>query len=39
MGRHVNRRWLNAVATTFLALMVVTSIVTIPLILFTKAGK
>jgi manganese transport protein len=39
MGARVNRRWSNALATVFLVLMVVTSIVTIPLILFTKAGQ
>jgi Mn2+/Fe2+ NRAMP family transporter len=39
MGARVNRRWSNALATVFLILMVVTSIVTIPLILFTKAGQ
>jgi Mn2+/Fe2+ NRAMP family transporter len=39
MGRYVNRRWLNAVAMTFLVLMVVTSIITLPLIFLTKAGK
>jgi manganese transport protein len=39
MGRYVNRAWSNAVATILLVLMIVTSIVTIPLIFFTKAGQ
>lgn len=39
MGDLVNRAWSNAVAVIFLVLMVVTSIATIPLILFTKAGQ
>jgi Mn2+/Fe2+ NRAMP family transporter len=39
MGRRVNRAPLNAAATVFLFLMVVTSVVTLPLLLFTKAGK
>ena len=39
MGRRVNRRWLNALATGFLGLMVITMVVTLPLIFFTKAGK
>jgi manganese transport protein len=38
-GRRANRRWSNAVATIFLLLMAVTSIATIPLILFAKAGQ
>jgi Mn2+/Fe2+ NRAMP family transporter len=39
MGVRVNGRWSNALATMFLILMIVTSIATIPLILFTKAGQ
>ena len=39
MGGRVNRRWSNALAMIFLLLMVATSIVTIPLIFFTKAGQ
>lgn len=39
MGRRVNRRWLNALATGFLGLMVITMVITLPLIFFTKAGK
>jgi manganese transport protein len=35
----VNGRWLNAVATVFLVLMVATSVVTLPLLFFTKAGR
>ncbi len=38
LGEHVNRAWSNAVATVFLLLMCITSVVTIPLIFFTKAG-
>jgi manganese transport protein len=39
MGGRVNRRWNNAVSLTFLALMVATSLATIPLLLITKAGQ
>jgi manganese transport protein len=39
MGRRVNRAWSNVLASLFLILMVITSIVTIPLIFFTKAGQ
>jgi manganese transport protein len=39
MSRRVNGRWLNALATVFLGLMVITMAVTLPLIFFTKAGK
>jgi manganese transport protein len=39
MGARVNGRWLNAVASVFLVVMVVTSLVTLPLLFFTKAGR
>jgi hypothetical protein len=39
MRGRVNGRWLNAVATLFLVLMVVTSVATLPLLFFTKAGR
>jgi Mn2+/Fe2+ NRAMP family transporter len=39
LGDKVNRPWSNALAMIFLVLMVVTSIATIPLMLFTKAGQ
>jgi manganese transport protein len=39
MGKRVNRAWSNVLASLFLILMVITSIVTIPLIFFTKAGQ
>jgi Mn2+/Fe2+ NRAMP family transporter len=39
MGERVNRAWSNVLATGFLVLMVVTSVVTIPLLFFTKAGQ
>jgi len=39
MGSHVNGRTLNALASVFLVIMVVTSIVTVPLLFFTKAGR
>lgn len=39
MGRWVNGRWANAAGTTFLLLMVVVSVVTLPLIFLTKGGQ
>jgi Mn2+/Fe2+ NRAMP family transporter len=39
MGQRVNRPWSNALAVIMLLLMAVASVVTIPLILFTKAGQ
>jgi manganese transport protein len=39
MGKRVNGRLANGLATVFLILMVVTSVVTLPLLLFTKAGQ
>ena len=39
MGDRVNRAWSNAIAVIFLVLMVATSIATIPLLFFTKAGQ
>jgi Mn2+/Fe2+ NRAMP family transporter len=39
VGERVNKGWLNAVAVLFLLLMVVVSVVTVPLLLFTKAGQ
>jgi Mn2+/Fe2+ NRAMP family transporter len=39
MGRWVNRRWTNAAGTLFLLIMVVVSVVTVPLMFFTKAGQ
>jgi manganese transport protein len=39
MGERANRAWSNGLATLFLVLMVVTSVATIPLLLFTKAGQ
>jgi manganese transport protein len=39
MGNRVNGRLVNAVATIFLLVMVVTSLVTLPLMFFTKAGS
>ena len=38
MGRHVNRAFSNTLGTVFLLLMLVTSIVTLPLLFWTKAG-
>lgn len=39
MGERVNRGWSNGLALIFLILMVITSIATLPLIFFTKAGQ
>jgi Mn2+/Fe2+ NRAMP family transporter len=39
LGERTNGRALNAVATLLMLIMVVTSIVTLPLILITKAGR
>jgi manganese transport protein len=39
MGKRVNRVWNNAVSMMLLVLMVATSLATIPLLLFTKAGQ
>jgi len=39
MGERVNRAWSNVLATIFLILMIITSIATLPLIFFTKAGQ
>lgn len=39
MGGRVNGRLLNAAATIMLIVMVVTSVVTLPLLFFTKAGR
>jgi manganese transport protein len=39
LGDRVNRRWLNVAAVVFLVLIVVVSVVTVPLLLFTKAGQ
>jgi manganese transport protein len=39
MRGRVNGRWLNVPATLFLVVMVGTSVVTLPLLLFTKAGR
>jgi manganese transport protein len=39
MGKRVNGRLANTLAIVFLLLMVVTSVATLPLLLFTKAGQ
>ncbi len=39
MGGRVNGRVLNAAATVMLVVMIVTSIATLPLLFFTKAGR
>jgi len=39
MGEHRNGRFLNAVATVYLVLLVAVAIATIPLIIITKAGQ
>jgi len=39
MGRHVNRRWMNALGAVFLAVMLIVSVVTVPLLFATKAGQ
>ena len=39
MGHWVNRRWTNAVGTAFVVVMLVVSVVTLPLMLLTKAGQ
>jgi Mn2+/Fe2+ NRAMP family transporter len=39
MGQRVNRRWANAAGTFFLLLMVLVSLASLPLLLFTKAGQ
>jgi Mn2+/Fe2+ NRAMP family transporter len=39
LGNRVNRRWLNLTALVFLTLMVVVCVVSVPLILITKAGR
>lgn len=39
MGRRVNRAWTNGIAAVFLVIMVVVSVVTVPLLLATKAGQ
>ena len=39
MGQRVNRRWANAAGTFFLTIMVVVSLVSVPLLIITKAGQ
>ena len=39
MGRHVNKALSNALGIAFLLIMVVTSLVTLPLLFITKAGQ
>jgi manganese transport protein len=39
MGDRVNKRWMNALATPTFAALVVVSIVTLPLLIITKAGQ
>ena len=39
MGERVNRRWANAAGSSFLTVMVVVSLVSVPLLLLTKAGQ
>ena len=39
MGDRVNRRWANGAGTIFLTVMVVVSLVSVPLLLLTKAGQ
>jgi manganese transport protein len=39
LGERVNRRWLNLAGSLFLLAMVVVSVVTVPLLLITKAGQ
>jgi Mn2+/Fe2+ NRAMP family transporter len=39
MGRHVNGRFANAAGIFFLAVMVVVSVASVPLLLLTKAGQ
>jgi hypothetical protein len=38
MKTKVNSRFLNAIAFAFLVLLVIASVATIPLMIFTKAG-
>jgi Mn2+/Fe2+ NRAMP family transporter len=38
LGDHVNARWVNAIATVMLVVIVVASVVAIPLLVATKAG-
>jgi manganese transport protein len=39
LGERVNKGWLNLAGSLFLVLMVVVSVVTVPLLLITKAGR
>jgi manganese transport protein len=39
MGEHVNKRFSNAIGITYLVLLVVVSLVTLPLLFITKAGQ
>jgi len=39
MGKYVNKRWQNALATTALLVMLVVSVATLPLMFATKAGQ
>jgi Mn2+/Fe2+ NRAMP family transporter len=39
MGRHVNKLLSNTLGTVFMVLMVVTSLITLPLLFITKAGQ
>jgi manganese transport protein len=39
MGDRVNRRWANGAGTIFLLIMVIVSLVSLPLLLLTKAGQ
>jgi Mn2+/Fe2+ NRAMP family transporter len=39
MGDRVNRHWANAAGSFFLLIMVVVSLVSLPLLLLTKAGQ
>jgi Mn2+/Fe2+ NRAMP family transporter len=39
MGERVNRRWSNAAGTFFLTIMVIVSLVSLPLLILTKAGQ
>jgi manganese transport protein len=39
MGQRANRRWTNAAGTFFLTIMVIVSLVSLPLLILTKAGQ
>ncbi|MCU1502194.1 MAG: hypothetical protein JWM12_1548 [Ilumatobacteraceae bacterium] len=39
MGEHTNGRWLNAIASVYLVVLVAVALATIPLMIITKAGQ